>query len=527
MTTDWQEVAHLLELAQAGGAAEALAESERLLSAATGSVADGPAALHFPRAVALLMLADHKGALAACELLLAAADREGSRGWRSIALSTRSSFRLSVGDLVPAEADPDSALRDAVEAEAVLALAGEDQSLAEHAHTGIALAYDQLRLFELALPHYEAAYEASRGAATGRGGPAMWQCNLAEFHLGWALELYRVGLDSEAEAQSRLALEHARRAGEVATGPQAAAWRADAELLAACARADGPDPREAADEISRVLERRAARGQRHELIVYPFLAVALDRSGRPKEAIETIETGLAALERDPGDSPWLMRAALRHTQAVLLARTGPPEVAVTLQYGNELAQALWRQRERTLHYAKTLQRYETLRAEHEAMSLSAETDALTGVANRRGLDRTVAHLQARVPSTAVGVLVIDLDKFKATNDTRGHSGGDEALRSVAGTLTWCAREGDVVARLGGDEFAVLLPGAGPAAAAQVAERIREGVRGNPACGGTVSVGVASGASTLLPDLLEAADHAMYAAKRAGGDAVMPSGDSPG
>ena len=94
-------------------------------------------------------------------------------------------------------------------------------------------------------------------------------------------------------------------------------------------------------------------------------------------------------------------------------------------------------------------------------------------------------------------------------------------------MTWCAREGDVVARLGGDEFAVLLPGAGPAAAAQVAERIREGVRGNPACGGTVSVGVASGASTLLPDLLEAADHAMYAAKRAGGDAVMASGDSPG
>ena len=91
MTTDWQEVAHLLELAQAGGAAEVLAESERLLSAATGEVADGPAALHFPRAVAVLMLGDHKAALAACQLMLDAADREGSRGWRSIALSTDSS----------------------------------------------------------------------------------------------------------------------------------------------------------------------------------------------------------------------------------------------------------------------------------------------------------------------------------------------------------------------------------------------------------------------------------------------------
>jgi diguanylate cyclase (GGDEF)-like protein/PAS domain S-box-containing protein len=93
------------------------------------------------------------------------------------------------------------------------------------------------------------------------------------------------------------------------------------------------------------------------------------------------------------------------------------------------------------------------RTRHEA-----DHDALTGLANRRSLQRTLeaALTRARGRARSVGVIMLDLDGFKAINDTHGHATGDEALREVAARLRHCVRERDLVARLGGDEFVVVL-----------------------------------------------------------------------
>ncbi len=158
----------------------------------------------------------------------------------------------------------------------------------------------------------------------------------------------------------------------------------------------------------------------------------------------------------------------------------------------------------------------------------ASTDALTGLPNRRYFDEICGLLARRRRSgDAVGVLMIDIDKFKVLNDTHGHATGDEVLRAVGGAIVAAVREDDVPARYGGEEFVVLLRNPSPAVALDVGERVRTAVReldlgrlGVRVVTVSVGVAVAHEADQPITELIEQADRALYRAKRAGRDRVV-------
>ena len=149
----------------------------------------------------------------------------------------------------------------------------------------------------------------------------------------------------------------------------------------------------------------------------------------------------------------------------------------------------------------------------------AMDDPLTGLGNRRRLDR---DLEGVDPSAPTAFLMIDVDHFKEFNDAFGHPAGDELLRLVGAAISTSLRTGDVAYRFGGEEFSVLLPGTDASTATVVAERIRAAVAAvAPPVGTravTVSVGVsATGTAVGLTSLVGEADRALYSAKRSGRD----------
>ncbi|MFE5408949.1 diguanylate cyclase domain-containing protein [Microbacterium sp. NPDC056569] len=151
-------------------------------------------------------------------------------------------------------------------------------------------------------------------------------------------------------------------------------------------------------------------------------------------------------------------------------------------------------------------------------------DALTGLHNRRFLDDRLDEL-LRGSEAALAVVFLDLDDFKAINDTHGHEMGDAVLAAIGRRLSGVARSSDIVVRLGGDEFVIVCVGAGPAEAAAIAGRALAAitepitVRGVEVSAGA-SAGVVAAERGISPGgLLDAADAAMYRAKRDGGGRV--------
>ncbi len=153
---------------------------------------------------------------------------------------------------------------------------------------------------------------------------------------------------------------------------------------------------------------------------------------------------------------------------------------------------------------------------YEETQRLAITDSLTGLFNRRYLFLVLERELARHEryNRDFSLMLLDLDGFKAYNDTYGHPAGDRLLQEVAGVLNAVKRKADIVARYGGDEFAMVLPETDRAGALALAERLREAVREQ--CGGrvTISVGVACYADDgdTIEALVQAADDALYRAK---------------
>jgi diguanylate cyclase (GGDEF)-like protein/PAS domain S-box-containing protein len=164
----------------------------------------------------------------------------------------------------------------------------------------------------------------------------------------------------------------------------------------------------------------------------------------------------------------------------------------------------------------------------------ARMDGLTGLANRRSFDEAIdaEYRRSLRNGTPLALLLIDVDHFKAFNDTYGHPEGDDCLKAVAGVLTAALnRPGDLATRYGGEEFAAILPDTDAEGARRIAESIRVAVRdlniahqGSPGSVVTVSVGVSAfpggGAEGSVESLVQEADTALYAAKAAGRDRVV-------
>jgi diguanylate cyclase (GGDEF)-like protein len=177
---------------------------------------------------------------------------------------------------------------------------------------------------------------------------------------------------------------------------------------------------------------------------------------------------------------------------------------------------------------------------HEMLKYIGLTDSLTGVYNRRYIDRRLLEEIARARRQAyrISCMYIDIDHFKMVNDSVGHQGGDEVLREVAARIKAELRLSDAVGRFGGEEFVVLLIDADAASAAMVAQRIRASVVGTPvrlAGGQDLTVSVSIGVATLddyerehaiegvASTLVAHADHALYRAKQSGRNCVMSFG----
>jgi two-component system, cell cycle response regulator len=173
--------------------------------------------------------------------------------------------------------------------------------------------------------------------------------------------------------------------------------------------------------------------------------------------------------------------------------------------------------------------HDALLEANRRLAQQALTDDLTGLANRRhGAHQLAREVALGVRHGRLLALVrVDVDHFKAINDTYGHQAGDQVLTEVARRLAGAVRGGDELARWGGDEFVALLPGTDKPGALRAAERLRAAVTAAPidaagmALDVTVSVGWAYWVGDTPDDLLARADRALYRAKDAGRNQVFP------
>ena len=180
---------------------------------------------------------------------------------------------------------------------------------------------------------------------------------------------------------------------------------------------------------------------------------------------------------------------------------------------------------------QTQQKEVALKQQNESLKQQVFTDVITGLTNRTGFETgsQIIWNEAESKVQVFSVIMIDLDKFKAVNDTHGHIAGDDVLREVGMLLKASVRQQDIAARYGGEEFVLMLPDTPRDMATLVADRIRSSlqtktiVSENTVIRITASFGVASfepgGSMRTLQHVIKAADLALYEAKRSGRNKV--------
>lgn len=253
-----------------------------------------------------------------------------------------------------------------------------------------------------------------------------------------------------------------------------------------------------------------------------YQACLLDYQLGSKDGLQLIREAIAAGCRTP---------------IVFLTADSSPQVDIEAMNAGALdylvkGEITPRSLERSLRYALKLG--ETL----AALRQLATRDQLTGLLNRREFDRIMAEEaeRSRRFGHPLALVMVDIDHFKAVNDTHGHLAGDAVLREVAKTLTAQLRTVDRVARIGGEEFALVLVQTGRSAATEVAQRVVKAVAASPVIiesGVSLRLTISAGLAVLPEDvswlelLIGAADRSLYAAKRGGRNRVMTHAELAG
>jgi len=198
----------------------------------------------------------------------------------------------------------------------------------------------------------------------------------------------------------------------------------------------------------------------------------------------------------------------------------------------ELSKATSRSSALEANFLKTTQDLDQIKDSLKQAEEHSNTDALTGLANRRSLEAFLrsAQIAAMEAGTPLSILMIDIDHFKQFNDSYGHQVGDQVLRLVGRVLQESVRDCDLAARYGGEELMAILPGAPLETCAEVAERIRRRISearltrratGEEVSSLTVSIGVAQfRMAESADDMIERCDRALYQAKRSGRNCVV-------
>ena len=381
------------------------------------------------------------------------------------------------------------------------------------AHNSCAIVYGQRRLWELEDQQYAAA-EALRFDCRGSPLPTTVLYNRAELQLDWACALREIGDVDGVKEHWRTGAAVSAAAKQLTWMPHS--WRREMEvndlLFAAVGGAD------VADEARALLTNESPGPQGPA--GYLHLAIALS-PGPPKVRAEAAERAIESI--DPGLGPTEYDLALRVAAELEAADLNGQSAG--LRCAQRQIELRWGSRLSSLAAMGSLLQSERLRAEHDRLSRDAHLDDLTGLANRRGLNRYLTGLQQR-GTEELAVLVVDVDGLKQINDRHGHSAGDDTLVALAAILTANIRPGDLAVRLGGDEFAVILADTDLLVAARRADDIVAAMDARPwphinsRLAVTVSVGLAGGHLEQIDEITARADAAMYQAKAAGGSRTV-------
>ena len=473
------------------------------------------------------------------ELLLAQSFVSGHRGEQLRALSAA----VEAGDLFQAAGLPDRTCDALVLTAGTLRTAGDHEtalSTLEHAETLARSAADELRRARVlrqigivssmlgrhhhALSCLEEAIElmGRSGTADEQRGTRLSYLNAVSRRLEPGPHAGPPHPEIEAHLQDWLELaEHSAAGGQMRLALMA--WGNHAIVLQAAGR-----HREAAEALRELVPRYREFGMRpNEGLAFAELARChetlgeaararqhfrealglLRSSGAQDDLLEALE-GVARCEEALGDLPAAL-AALKEVRTIEKQRK------------DETARQALLQRELRVELARLSNQW----------AREAAQDPLTGLANRRALERWLGEHWPRVErGQPLALLLVDLDHFKRVNDRFGHGTGDRVLQAVAGLLRTQCRAADLAVRFGGEEFVLALGGTDTASALPLAESIRELIASQawsqlaPGLEVTASMGLADAREALdAPALLTLTDQRLYAAKFGGRNRVVVSG----